>query len=143
MDKVETRMGAVDMKSGEMGILPFGQTSGRDRRGDTRHRLMLKMTVATISGAFPGLATNISRGGLCVMSRRPVPTESQVQLHISFPAGPEGGISGPLQAQSCWSRAIELGDQPLYDTGYRFTDINPKTQDILTSYLDTLPPLDD
>ena len=62
---------------------PSLDPQGAERRLQSRHRLMTRMTVATHENAFSGLATNLSSGGLCVVSRHRVNPKTSVQLRFA------------------------------------------------------------
>ncbi len=110
-----------------------------ERRRFVRLDTRLDVTYSVLStGAPQGTRTkNVSGGGVCIFSDRPLPAGTRLQLSVKLP-----GRERPMQATAevVWSEAYEvIGQggmrQKSVETGIRFVDITPRDQEAIMQHV--------
>jgi Tfp pilus assembly protein PilZ len=86
-----------------------------------------------------GPTTDLSAGGLCVLTTNPLPAGSEVRLAFSLPDdGP------PLQ---CHGRVVRVApstiDRELYEVGLQYQRMMSRDREALSAYVAGLADLDD
>lgn len=111
----------------------------RDRRkhqrvGDQRPILYRPLQKAESADAFQreGIDVNISAGGLCLVVPHKIPEGAFLELKFDFPP-PEQ----PVYALGKVVRVETIEDkmETRYELGIRFTNINPKDQERINTYI--------
>ena len=105
---------------------------GRSKRAGLR--VPVDFEVKCESTAFPvvvGKAVNLSTGGLCLMTEKPIGTDVQMYLEFLMPTTLN---SIKVQGQSVWSSPRNTQARSTQGTGIRFIDIDESSKKMILDY---------
>ena len=113
----------------------------RERRKFVRFNEDLKVRYNSVhksSNFFSSKATNISQGGLCLVSYEKLKEKTYIDLEIDIPSSPK-----PIKviAQVVWNKDLEKQDaqgRRLFYVGLKISKINPEYEKLLLAHLNTL-----
>jgi uncharacterized protein (TIGR02266 family) len=113
-----------------------GQSSSRipERRGFTRTRLTVEVSLASESHFFAGLSGDLSRGGIFVSTYEPIEIGREVQVEFDLPTG-QIVTRGIVR----WIRAASEGMSP--GVGIGFTELSPNDRLVIERFCAERPPL--
>ena len=103
---------------------------------DPRFSVTINVDFSTKDMFLASRVTNLSRGGLFIESRQPLPIQSEIDLTFTLP---EFQITISAKGRVAWNFDMKKGTQRLITgSGIRFTDIAPEHRMILEAYLEKL-----
>jgi uncharacterized protein (TIGR02266 family) len=103
---------------------------------DPRFNVRINVDYSTKDMFLASRVTNISRGGLFIESRHPLPIQAEIDLTFTLP---EFQITISARGRVVWNFDMKKGSQRLImGSGIRFTDISPEHRMILEAYLEKL-----
>jgi Tfp pilus assembly protein PilZ len=105
---------------------------GRSRRAGLR--IPVDFEVKCESTSFPvlvGKAVNLSTGGLCVMTDKPIDTDVKISLEFLMPTTLN---SIKVQGQSVWSGPCKTQARLAQGTGIKFVDIDESSRNLILDY---------
>ena len=115
----------------------MGNFSGKEKRGEPRHQVHIKVDYKTKDMFLSNYVTNISKGGVFIETKEPFPVSSEIDLALELP-----GAQSTIHAQGrvAWTYDIKKGG-PLvivHGMGIKFTDIKPDEIKALETYIEEL-----
>jgi uncharacterized protein (TIGR02266 family) len=103
---------------------------------EPRYSVSINVDYSTRDMFLASRVTNLSRGGLFIESRHPLPIQSEIDLTFTLP---EFQITICAKGRVVWNYDMRKGTHRLITgSGIRFTDISPEHRMILEAYLEKL-----
>jgi uncharacterized protein (TIGR02266 family) len=103
---------------------------------EPRFNVSINVDFSTKDMFLASRVTNLSRGGLFIESRHPLPIQSEIDLTFTLP---EFQITISAKGRVVWNFDMKKGTHRLITgSGIRFTEITPEHRMILEAYLEKL-----
>ncbi len=78
--------------------------------------------------------SNVSRGGACIRTERPLPPDTDVKMVLWLP----GSSAIRVRGRVVWSHQPRSKGEEAVGSGIRFVDVPPADRELLLEYLDAL-----
>ncbi len=106
----------------------------QERKAQRLHHEIL-VAYRTVDGFITDWAVNISKGGLFVNTRTPLPVGSQVRLIVSLP---DAAFPFDLQGKVSWVNEFDNASNLVPGMGIEFVDIDDEKRGRIAAFVDKL-----
>ncbi|MBN1412649.1 MAG: PilZ domain-containing protein [Spirochaetales bacterium] len=116
--------------------IEFTIQDSKDSRKSSDKESNLAPLESEQEGSQKSTTRDISAGGICLITERPLPIGTI--LNLIFYLG--GRNSTPIHAKGeiVWTEKFEIGSQVGYDNGIKFTRISNEDRETITSYINKM-----
>jgi|MudIll2142460700_1097286.scaffolds.fasta_scaffold238910_2 uncharacterized protein (TIGR02266 family) len=105
---------------------------GAERRADPRADVNLEVRYRSTHDFMLAYAKNISGGGICIRTAKPLPLNSEVQLRFSLP-----GFPTPFEVKGLVVWTNPFGGQTAFPTGMgiKFLEMSPDDKKVIDDFV--------
>jgi len=109
------------------------QSSGRNRRKDARFEVKIKVDYSTKDIFVSNYVTNLSKGGVFIETKTPLPVQSEIRLTFILP---EFNVKIEAKGKVVWTYDVKKGTSKVVSgMGIKFTDLSPENKAKIEEYL--------
>jgi len=109
------------------------QSSGRNRRKDARFEVKIKVDYSTKDIFVSNYVTNLSKGGVFIETKTPLPVQSEIRLTFILP---EFNVKIEAKGKVVWTYDVKKGTSKVVSgMGIKFTDLSPENKAQIEEYL--------
>jgi len=109
------------------------QPSGRNRRKDARFEVKIKVDYSTKDIFVSNYVTNLSKGGVFIETKTPLPVQSEIRLTFILP---EFNVKIEAKGKVVWTYDVKKGTSKVVSgMGIKFTDLSPENKAQIEEYL--------